>query len=292
MFQLTRTVRFCLNDPPGGAGRLSSGSGGGLAPNHNNFSGWPAMRGLGRYYELEVCCQAPVEPVTGYMLNIKDIDRAVHGGVLPFLMGVLRDSQTSNDPGAVPVGAVMRRMVKILDEGLGGKVCRVRWVLSRYYSLAMHRDAPDDLIMTQRYEFSAAHRLHVPGLSDEENRRIFGKCNHPSGHGHNYQVEVSARVPIDEEGRTIFVEQLDAVVDRAVIQKLDHKHLNVDVPEFATLNPSVENITKVIYRLLEPQVKQLGAAVDTVRVWETEKTVCSYSPPRKFPTKIVVDEFQ
>jgi 6-pyruvoyltetrahydropterin/6-carboxytetrahydropterin synthase len=134
----------------------------------------------------------------------------------------------------------------------------------------------DHVIIRQQYEFAAAHRLHVSGLSDEENRRVFGKCNNPSGHGHNYRVEVAIRAPIDAQGHVLPVEKLDATVDAHVIQKLDHKHLNIDVPRFADLNPSVESITREIYHMLQPGVRELGAVLEEVRVWETSKTVCAY----------------
>jgi len=134
----------------------------------------------------------------------------------------------------------------------------------------------DRVILRQQYEFAAAHRLHVDELSDEENRAVFGKCNNPSGHGHNYRLEVAVAAPIDAEGRILDVELLDAVVDQTVIERYDHKHLSVDVPEFAGRNSSVEHIAQSIYRLLLDPIAGLGAALEEVRVWETSKTVCVY----------------
>ncbi|MGB0768997.1 MAG: 6-carboxytetrahydropterin synthase, partial [Phycisphaeraceae bacterium] len=131
------------------------------------------------------------------------------------------------------------------------------------------------VLIRQRYEFSAAHRLHVQALSDRENREVFGKCNNPAGHGHNYRVEVAARCPIDDHGQTLDPADLDAVVDERCIERLDHKHLNDDVPEFADLNPSVENIVKVVWSMLDGKLPG-RATLDEVRVWETGKTVCAY----------------
>ncbi len=129
--------------------------------------------------------------------------------------------------------------------------------------------------VTQAFEFSASHRLHVPSMSAEENRQYFGKCNHPNGHGHNYQVEVTvARKASGEDETVTSLPQFEAVVKREVIDRLDHKHLNIDVPEFATVNPSVENIAKTIWSLLAGKVSP--AELRRVRVWETAKTYAEY----------------
>jgi len=133
-----------------------------------------------------------------------------------------------------------------------------------------------EVILRQQYEFAAAHRLHVPDLSDEQNQQIFGKCNNPSGHGHNYQFEVAVRCPIDNSGHINTVSNIDELVDRVILQALDHKHLNEDVPAFKALNPSVENITKVIYDWLLPAMKQENLNLEVVSVWETGKTRCTY----------------
>ena len=139
------------------------------------------------------------------------------------------------------------------------------------------------ITLRQQYEFSAAHRLHVEELSESENREVFGKCNNPAGHGHNYRLEVAVEKPITPEGHAPAVEELDRVVDEHVIDHLDHKHLNLDVPEFADLNPSVEHIAQVIWSLLEEPVARLdgedSARLVEVRVWETGKTACIYRGP-------------
>lgn len=130
--------------------------------------------------------------------------------------------------------------------------------------------------LTQCFEFSASHRLHVATLSDDENRRVFGKCNNPNGHGHNYQVEVTVAGPIDDRtGAVLALPEFESMVKREVIDRLDHKHLNIDTAEFAQLNPSVENIARVIWEILEP--KTSPAKLRRVRVWETAKTYAEYT---------------
>ena len=88
------------------------------------------------------------------------------------------------------------------------------------------------VIIRQQYEFAAAHRLHTPELSDAENRKLFGKCNNPSGHGHNYRISVAVRTEVQPNGHVTPVEDLDALINETVIQPLDHQHLNLDVPQF------------------------------------------------------------
>lgn len=230
------------------------------------------MRGLGRYYELNITCRGEADPQTGYFINIKTIDQAVRDHVLP----KLTDQIASDSAAAVtPMGALMRRVFEAIDPPLNGTVAQSRLVLTPTLSLAIERNDMDHVIIRQQYEFSAAHRLHVPAMSDAENQATFGKCNNPAGHGHNYRVEVAVRCPIGEDGTTLEPAELDAVVDREVIEQLDHKHLNVDVPQFADLNPSVEHIVKVVWQMLDGRLPG-EAALDEVKVWETGKTVCAY----------------
>ncbi len=131
--------------------------------------------------------------------------------------------------------------------------------------------------LCQKFEFAASHRLHCPTMSDEENARTFGKCNNPHGHGHNYEVQVTLAGEPDENGSVVDIPRLERLVQQAVIDRFDHKNLNVELPEFAALIPSVENIAMTIYRLLRPRVGEVGAKLAGVTVWETPKTWCEYS---------------
>ena len=133
--------------------------------------------------------------------------------------------------------------------------------------------------LSQKFEFSASHRLHNPKLSDAENRAAFGKCSNPHGHGHNYELQVTLLGQPDHNGIIVEVPAFERAVNEAVVQRLDHKNLNVEVPEFASnqLNPSVENIAMVIYRLLKPKLDSSRAKLASVTVWETPKTWCEYS---------------
>lgn len=267
MIELSRHVRFFLNGPDPRRAYEDS------PDRANGFSAWPAVRGLGRFYQLEVRCAGQVDPVTGYFINIKAIDQAVRSHVLPFLEATLDSTRPS---ATLPVGTLLRRMIELLQPALDHTVQSVRLELSPFHSLTIGRQAMGEVLIRQQFEFAAAHRLHAPELSPQENQRVFGKCNNPSGHGHNYKLEVAVRAPIDREGHILLVEELDKRVDQVVIQQLDHKHLNVDVPQFAGLNPSCEHIAKVVYDMLNPNLADLDVTLEEVSIWETTKTACTY----------------
>jgi len=128
--------------------------------------------------------------------------------------------------------------------------------------------------ITRRYRFAASHRLHSPEFSEEENRRLYGKCDSPYGHGHNYVLEVTLTGPVDAEtGMVVNLGELDPFVERNVVEAFDHKYLNEDVAEFLACVPTTENVCREIYRRLE---KFLAARLERVRIEETSKNSFEY----------------
>jgi 6-pyruvoyltetrahydropterin/6-carboxytetrahydropterin synthase len=129
--------------------------------------------------------------------------------------------------------------------------------------------------LTRRYRFAASHRLHLPALSETENERIYGKCNSPYGHGHNYSVEVTISGPVDPDtGMIANLGDLDPFVQREVIEVFDYQYLNEDVAEFRTVVPTTENVCRDIYRRL---AKFPAAQLERVRIEETSKNSFEYS---------------
>ena len=129
--------------------------------------------------------------------------------------------------------------------------------------------------VTRRVHFSAAHRLHSPALSDEENRRIFGLCNSPNWHGHNYELDVT--VQGEPDPTTGYVVDLGVLRDRAeeVVGDLDHRNLNLDVPWLEGVLPSTENLVVAIWNRLAPRVPS-GRLVRLV-LWETPRNYVEYT---------------
>ena len=106
--------------------------------------------------------------------------------------------------------------------------------------------------VTRKYRFSASHRLHSEKLSETENRNVYGKCDNPYGHGHDYVLEVTARGPLDvATGRVLNLATLDSLVAQYVLKDLDHHNLNEDVGDFAAMVPTSENLTTAIKDRLE-----------------------------------------
>ncbi len=128
--------------------------------------------------------------------------------------------------------------------------------------------------ITRRVHFSAAHRLHDPALSDEENLRVFGLCSNPNYHGHNYELDVSVTGEVDPAtGYVADLSVIKRLVEERVISCLDHKNLNLDVPAFAELNPTTENIVIVIWQMLEGA---LPAKLAKLVLWETRNNYVEY----------------
>lgn len=132
--------------------------------------------------------------------------------------------------------------------------------------------------VTRRYGFAASHRLHAAGLSEEQNREIYGKCNNPFGHGHNYQVEISALGPADERtGLAVDLSALDGLVAREVLQPFDHRNLSKDVREFQAVVPTSENLAVEICRRLKRNWSAVFPGrwprLEKVRIAETPRNI-------------------
>jgi 6-pyruvoyltetrahydropterin/6-carboxytetrahydropterin synthase len=139
--------------------------------------------------------------------------------------------------------------------------------------------------LTRRYRFSAGHRLHNDLLSAEENRRVYGKCNNPNGHGHNYLLEVTVAGNVDPATGMVFdLVALDGIVAERVLDKLDHMNLNLDMDNFRSQVPTTENLCTEIYKLLRDPLEEAGADrglhVDRVRLEETSLNSFEFVPER------------
>lgn len=133
--------------------------------------------------------------------------------------------------------------------------------------------------LTRRYKFAASHRLHAPALSDAENRRIYGKCNNPYGHGHNYEVSVTVTGPVDPAtGMIANLGELDPFVNREVVEAFDHKNLNEEIAEFRDVVPTTENLCREVFRRLQGFP---AAHLERVRIDETSKNSFEVTSDRK-----------
>ncbi|MEM6802174.1 MAG: 6-carboxytetrahydropterin synthase [Bacteroidota bacterium] len=127
----------------------------------------------------------------------------------------------------------------------------------------------------RKAHFNAAHRLHNPNWSEEKNKKVFGKCNNPNYHGHNYDLEVKIVGEVDQEtGYVMDMKVLKDLINEHVIDRFDHKNLNLDTEEFKSTNPTAENIAIVIHDILNAQLREDLQL--TIRLYETERNFVEY----------------
>lgn len=138
------------------------------------------------------------------------------------------------------------------------------------------------IYVTRKVHFNAAHRLHNPEKPEEWNRRVYGKCNHPNWHGHNYELEVVVcGMPHPDTGYVIDLGRLKKIVEEQIILPCDHKNLNMDVPFLKGIIPTAENLAKKFYEQLKKPVEEAAAEESrlySVKLYETERNFAEYCP--------------
>ncbi len=137
--------------------------------------------------------------------------------------------------------------------------------------------APPNFELSRRVEFSAAHRLHNPAFTEAENRKVFGVCNNPHGHGHNYVLDVTVRGPVDPQtGMVMDLNRLMVLLQKEVFQEVDHKHLDHDVPWLAGRVSTAENVAAAIWERL---ARPLKGRLYRVRLYESAMNFVDYFGP-------------
>ena len=262
MFRLTREVRFAINrDRDEQLAHRPA----------NSYGGYPSLRGFGAYLTLQISLSGPLDPASNYLVNIKHIDAVVRERAIAFVAAAAQGPRFTT-----PEQAVTGLFDLLRSSWPPLRLDVLRLSLSPFLAFSAAALELPMVRLSQKFEFSATHRLHNPALAPEENLRIFGKCNNPHGHGHNYEVQVTLAGEPNASGVLIDVPEFERIVAAAVIDRFDHKNLNIELPEFRELIPTVENIARVIFRLLKPRFDGAGARLATVTVWETPKTWCEY----------------
>jgi 6-pyruvoyltetrahydropterin/6-carboxytetrahydropterin synthase len=229
----------------------------------------------GHDYLLEATVSGPVNPDTGIVVNLVDIKQTLKKEVAswdachlnydePFFQNLVPTGERM-------AGELWRRIASGLTD------CRLSRIRLHENRLRYIDYTGDDTMVyvTRRVEFNAAHRLHSLALSDEENRRLFGKCNNPNGHGHNYELEVTVRGAVDEKSGVVMpTGRLDEIIQKEIVDRYDHRNLNRDLPEFETVNPTSEEFARAIWRRLAPHL--VDPALYRVRLVETSNNAFEY----------------
>jgi 6-pyruvoyltetrahydropterin/6-carboxytetrahydropterin synthase len=266
MVRLGRQVRFSI-DP-----FLEHDS-----PGFNSYASKPAGEGLGIFLELTIELVGPVAPQTGLLVNVSDIDRTVRQFAVPVFAGRIREHLRQGEHIDLRAAAQMLWLARerLRDRFEAARVDALTVKLNPFRTLAMDTKEPGLMYFSEKFEFAATHKLWSDGFSARQNVEVFGKCANPTGHGHNYIVEVTIRTPTD--GPAFKIGEFEQVVDSQLMQLVDHKNLNLDVPTFSTQTPTVENIALFAWERLTGRFA--SAQLHCVTVWESDRTYCSYCGP-------------
>lgn len=263
MHKLSRLVRFSINPflPEDNSG-------------FNSFVSRPAGEGLSIFFELSVMLIGEIEPATGFVVNVNDVDKKVQEYVVPIFSRQIReDFRQGKHIGFFEITKLLKSAWGQLADKFGpARLGELSLALNPFRKVRVDCEDCKMSYFSEKFEFMATHKLWNDNFSDERNRKVFGKCANPAGHGHNYVVEVTIK---NQAGNGSFsIGDFEKVVDDEFVKLVDHKNLNVDVPRFAKAIPTVENIAAFAWERL---VSKFGEAVlHCVTVWETDKTYCSY----------------
>lgn len=218
-----------------------------IEDNRRLFGKWASPFNHGHNYVLEVTTRGEVKASDGMVVNIKDIDAVLQDRIV-----AVYDQKSLNDE--IPAFAhaspsLENLLIDILGrlDDLPDGIELTRLVLHETETLSAAW-TPETMTLTRTYEFAASHRLHLPALTDAENVELFGKCNNPMGHGHNYLLEVTVEgQPDARSGMLVDLEVLDRIVEEQIVDRYDHRNLNTDVPELSGKNPTSELVALAIF---------------------------------------------
>ncbi|NIP28879.1 MAG: hypothetical protein GWO38_34995 [Phycisphaerae bacterium] len=240
----------------------------------NSFASKPAGEGLSIFFEMSVEVTGDVEPATGFVVNVIDIDKKVREYVVPIFAERVREKyRQGKHIGLFDIAELLRSARGQLADKFGAAtISQMSLKLNPFRKITIKPEDKKMIYFSEKFEFAATHKLWNDEFSDERNFEVFGKCANPTGHGHNYVVEVTIKA---REGKDSFrIGDFEKIVDDEFVQLVDHKNLNVDVAEFCKTNPTVENIA--VFAWVKLAGKFGDPTLHCVTVMETDKTYCSY----------------
>lgn len=244
----------------------------------NSYASQPAGEGLAIFFELSVALTGGLDHATGFVTNVLDIDETVRENVVPlFVERIKADFKKGRHIGLYDIAEILKSAREKLTAKFDKAVLsELTLKLNPFRKLSLDcSKSPEDsqmMYFSEKFEFAAMHKLWNDDLSDERNFALFGKCANPTGHGHNYVIEVTVKTP--PQGNDFCIGDFEKIVEGEFIRQVDHKNLNIDVPQLSSVNPTVENIASFAWDSL---VDKFGPAkLHCVTVWETDKTSCSY----------------
>ncbi len=226
------------------------------------------------FFEMLVWLDGEVEPSTGFVVNVLDIEQNVREYAVPLFAERIRERfRQGRHIGFFEMVELLRAVWGRLADKFGrAKLSGMSLKLNPFRKMAIDGKDSKMIYFSEKFEFSAMHKLWNDEFSTGRNFEVFGKCANPTGHGHNYIVEVTVKLPTGGEG--FRAGEFEETVEGQLVALLDHKNLNEDVAEFSKRNPTVENIASFAWGRLAGRFGE--ALLHCITVWETEKTCCSY----------------
>ena len=242
------------------------------ADNHRLFGACSRFPGHGHNYELYVSLEGELDQY-GMVENLSTVKKVIKQEVTSQLNYSYLNNVWSEFQETLPT---MENIARIIWQKLAPHLSLVNIKLYEHPTLWADYQGKDmEASLTVKTHFSAAHRLASPKLSLEENTEIYGKCARTHGHGHNYHLEVSVVGEIDSRtGMLVDLGALQKVIDDYVVEPFDHTFLNKDIPYFAQVVPTAENIALYIANLLRSPIQELGAELDKVKLIESPNNSC------------------
>lgn len=262
------------------------------AENRELYGAWASPFNHGHNYVLDVVVEGEIDRQTGMLVNIKRLDDLLKERVVTPFSGKSINDEIIEFAANAPCLENLLKYIRgclvepkestdlALPQVVGGEAdVRVHLVslkleeMPTLYAELNLIGVP--MTVTRIYEFSASHRLHSPLLSNQENLRLYAKCNNPAGHGHNYVLEVTVSgEPSPSTGMIVSIDDLDSSVESHILDRYDHKHLDSDVPELAGKITTSENVAQAIFNQLNGN---LPATLERIRLYETPRNMFEVS---------------
>jgi 6-pyruvoyltetrahydropterin/6-carboxytetrahydropterin synthase len=241
--------------------------------NRQLFGQWASPFNHGHNYTLWVTVTGVVDATTGMIVNIKVIDDVLQHQIIDQFDGKsINDEVEYFHSHSSSTESVLQYIASVLSRPgvLPPEAQLIGLELEEMPGLRSGLDLRTSIMtLTRTYEFAAAHRLHVPSLTTAQNLDLFGKCNNPAGHGHNYVLEVTVEgQPDPKTGMMVDIGEVDTIVNREVVDRYDHRNFNEDIPEFKGRPTSSEMIVQEIFDRLKDV---LPAKLKRVRLHETAR---------------------
>lgn len=226
------------------------------------------------YFALLVELQAQVDPETGFVVNVVEIDKVIRKSAIGVFTDFVTERFRKGRHVSLPdMYTLLAQTWPVINSRFGNaRLTKLGLQLNPFRKISIEMGNKKMTYFSEKFEFAAMHKLWNKSFTDEKNFEVFGKCANPNGHGHNYVIEVTIeKQNLDE---TFRIGSFENLVTKEFIDLVDHKNLNQDVAEFADTIPTVENIAVFAWNILSKKID--FARLSRVTVWESDRTSCTY----------------